>query len=116
LQGCGGWHLFQARRFRWPHFNDQGDVIGINFAMVSDFDGPNVKLRAMLPTQYKMLYPVDFSKRSTLAIQHVKVWVEHFRAPLDTLYIINHASGSSTTNRKLPAMARKPASAHLRDS
>jgi nucleotide-binding universal stress UspA family protein len=43
----------------------------------------------MLSVQYKILYPVDLSKRSMLAIQHVKVWVEHFRAVLDTLHIVN---------------------------
>lgn len=43
----------------------------------------------MLSARYKILYPVDFSKRSTLAIPHVKVWVEHFRAALDTLHIVN---------------------------
>jgi hypothetical protein len=29
------------RRFRWPLFNDQGEVIGINFAMVRDFGESN---------------------------------------------------------------------------
>ena len=50
-----------------------------------------VKLKAsgMLPTQYKILYPVDFSRRSTLAAEYVKVWVEHFRAALDTLHIVD---------------------------
>ncbi|QNI30508.1 universal stress protein [Alloacidobacterium dinghuense] len=44
----------------------------------------------MSSMQYKILYPVDFSKRSTLAIQHVRVWVEHFRAALDTLHIVDN--------------------------
>jgi hypothetical protein len=43
----------------------------------------------MLSTQYKILFPVDFSKRSILATQHIKVWVEHFHAALDTLHIVN---------------------------
>lgn len=43
----------------------------------------------MPPTQYKILYPVDFSRLSTLAAKYVKVWVEHFRAGLDTLNIVN---------------------------
>jgi nucleotide-binding universal stress UspA family protein len=48
----------------------------------------------MQSKQYEILYPVDFSKRSTLATQYVKVWVEHFRAALDTLHIVNnHTSG-----------------------
>jgi nucleotide-binding universal stress UspA family protein len=48
----------------------------------------------MLSTQYKILYPVDFSKRSALAARHVKVWVEHLRAALDTLHIVkSNASG-----------------------
>jgi nucleotide-binding universal stress UspA family protein len=48
----------------------------------------------MLPAQYKILYPVDFSKRPTSAIQHVRGWVEHFRAALDTLHIVhNDTSG-----------------------
>jgi nucleotide-binding universal stress UspA family protein len=38
---------------------------------------------------YKIIYPVDFSKRCTLATHHVKVWVEHFHAVLDTLHIVN---------------------------
>ena len=42
----------------------------------------------MISTQYKVLYPVDFSKRSMLAARHVKVWVEHLRAALDTLHIV----------------------------
>ena|ERR1700723_603165 len=42
----------------------------------------------MASTQYKILYPVDFSKRSKLAALHVKVWVEHLRAALDTLHIV----------------------------
>jgi nucleotide-binding universal stress UspA family protein len=49
-------------------------------------------------TQYKILYPVDFSKRSTLATHHVKVWVEHFRAALDTLYIVNNNTFGSLPN------------------
>ena len=48
----------------------------------------------MIPTQYKILYPVDFSQRSMLAALHVKVWVEHLRAALDTLHIVRtNASG-----------------------
>jgi nucleotide-binding universal stress UspA family protein len=39
---------------------------------------------------YKILYPVDFSKRSTLAIRHVRVWVENYRAALDTLHIVSN--------------------------
>jgi nucleotide-binding universal stress UspA family protein len=42
----------------------------------------------MTSTQYKILYPVDFSKRSKLAALHVKVWVEHLHAALDTLHIV----------------------------
>jgi nucleotide-binding universal stress UspA family protein len=42
----------------------------------------------MIAPQYKVLYPVDFSKRSMLAALHVKVWVEHLRASLDTLHIV----------------------------
>ena len=48
----------------------------------------------MSSTQYKILYPVDFSKRSVLGARYVKVWVEHFRAALDTLHIVkSDASG-----------------------
>jgi nucleotide-binding universal stress UspA family protein len=61
----------------------------------------------MLSTKYKILYPVDFSKRSTLAARQVKVWVEHFRAALDTLHIVtNHASGP-LTNSYDPALHQK---------
>ena len=37
---------------------------------------------------YKILFPVDFSSRSVLAAQHVKVWSEHFGAALNTLHIV----------------------------
>lgn len=48
----------------------------------------------MTSTQYKILYPVDFSRGSMLAAQHVRVWVEHLRAALDTLHIVKtNASG-----------------------
>jgi nucleotide-binding universal stress UspA family protein len=52
----------------------------------------------MLSTKYKILYPVDFSKRSTLAAQQVKVWVEHFRAVLDTLHIVDNNPSGPLTN------------------
>lgn len=37
---------------------------------------------------YKILFPVDFSSRSVLAAQHVKMWSEHFDAALNTLHIV----------------------------
>jgi nucleotide-binding universal stress UspA family protein len=47
-----------------------------------------------LDDRYKIIYPVDFSKRCTLATHHVRVWVEHFHAVLDTLHIVtNNTSG-----------------------
>jgi nucleotide-binding universal stress UspA family protein len=52
----------------------------------------------MLSTQYKILYPVDFSKRSTLATQYVKVWVEHLRAALDTLHIVDSNTSGALQN------------------
>jgi nucleotide-binding universal stress UspA family protein len=58
----------------------------------------------MLSTQYKILYPVDFSKRSTLAVQHVKVWVEQFRAALETLHIVNNNTSGSLTAPFDPAL------------
>jgi nucleotide-binding universal stress UspA family protein len=58
----------------------------------------------MLSTQYKILYPVDLSKRSTLAVQHVKVWVEHFRAALDTLHVVNDNTSGSLTDPYDPAL------------
>lgn len=58
----------------------------------------------MLSTKYKILYPVDFSKRSTLATQQVKVWVEHFRAVLDTLHIVDNNTSGPLTNLHDPAL------------
>ena len=52
----------------------------------------------MLSTKYKILYPVDFSKRSTLAAQPVKAWVEHFRAVLGTLHIVTNNPSGPLTN------------------
>lgn len=39
---------------------------------------------------YKILFPVDFSSRSVLAAQHVKMWTEHFGATLNTLHIVEN--------------------------
>ena len=66
----------------------------------------------MTSTQYKILYPVDFSKGSMLAAQHVKVWVEHLRAALDTLHIVKtNASGllSRPYNELSQLLARRSA-------
>jgi hypothetical protein len=57
----------------------------------------------MLSTKYKILYPVDFSRRSALATQQVKVWVEHFRAVLDTLHIVTNNTSGPLTNAHDPA-------------
>ena len=40
------------------------------------------------PSGYKILFPVDFSSRSVLAAQHVKMWSDHFSAVLNTLHIV----------------------------
>jgi nucleotide-binding universal stress UspA family protein len=61
----------------------------------------------MLSTQYKILYPVDFSKRSTLAVQHVKAWVEHFRATLDTLHVVNNNTSGSLADPYDPALCQE---------
>jgi nucleotide-binding universal stress UspA family protein len=61
----------------------------------------------MLSTKYKILYPVDFSKRSTLAAQQVKAWVEHFRAALDTLHIVANNASGPLTNSYDPALYQK---------
>lgn len=37
---------------------------------------------------YKILFPVDFSRRSVLAAPQVKAWSEHFGAALNTLHIV----------------------------
>jgi nucleotide-binding universal stress UspA family protein len=39
---------------------------------------------------YKILFPVDFSSRSVLAAQHVKMWSEHFGAVLNALHIVDN--------------------------
>ena len=44
----------------------------------------------MNTTGYKILFPVDFSSRSVLAAQHVKMWSEHFSAVLNTLHIVDN--------------------------
>ena len=36
-----------------------------------------------------ILFPVDFSTRSVLAAQHVKVWVDCFHATLNTLHVVD---------------------------
>ena len=68
----------------------------------------------MLSTKYKILYPVDFSKRSTLGTQQVKVWVEHFRAVLDTLHIVDNNPSGPMTNSHDPALYQEQSRAVAR--
>ena len=43
----------------------------------------------MTTKTFKVLFPVDFSKRSVVAAQHVKIWVDRFGATLNTLHIVD---------------------------
>lgn len=43
----------------------------------------------MSSSNYKILFPVDFSNRSVTAAKHVKVWRDHFGAALETVHIVD---------------------------
>lgn len=43
----------------------------------------------MTTKTFNILFPVDFSKRSVIAVQHVKIWVDRFGATLNTLHIVD---------------------------
>jgi nucleotide-binding universal stress UspA family protein len=43
----------------------------------------------MNSSNYKILFPVDFSSRSVPAAQHVNFWREHFGASLETVHIVD---------------------------
>ena len=38
---------------------------------------------------HNILFPVDFSNRSVLAVQHVKTWLDRLGATLNTLHIVD---------------------------
>jgi nucleotide-binding universal stress UspA family protein len=67
---------------------------------------PDVRAQHLEPSgnQYNILYPVDFSRRSILAIEHVKYWVEHFRAALDTLHVVNSNAYRSLSSLSNPSL------------
>ena len=43
----------------------------------------------MTSNTFNILFPVDFSKRSVVAAQQVKIWVDRFGATLNTLHIVD---------------------------
>lgn len=43
----------------------------------------------MTSSNYKILFPVDFSNRSVSAARHVSLWRGHFRAVLETVHIVD---------------------------
>lgn len=47
------------------------------------------ELKHMKSSDYKMLFPVDFSNRSVSAAQHVNFWRGHFGATLETVHIVD---------------------------
>jgi nucleotide-binding universal stress UspA family protein len=55
----------------------------------------------------KILFPVDFSNRSVLAVRHVKTWIDRFGAGLDTLHVIDaDALGNPAKRREDLIMKR----------
>jgi nucleotide-binding universal stress UspA family protein len=44
----------------------------------------------MNSSNYKMLFPVDFSSRSISAVEHVSLWRRHFGASLETVHIVDN--------------------------
>ena len=44
----------------------------------------------MSSSNYKMLFPVDFSSRSISAVEHVSHWHRHFGASLETVHIVDN--------------------------
>jgi hypothetical protein len=44
----------------------------------------------MNSSNYKMLFPVDFSNRSISAVEHVSLWRRQFGASLETVHIVDN--------------------------